>query len=272
MDHLVNCVSQFHHHIGGTVRHKPLLLPGCPDEARQISKELYDMIQRYEQSHSDKPEFLRRFLMVVEELAEWTEAHAEQDLVAAADAWGDRLYLLIGDAVSCGLPVNDIFAEVHSSNMTKAVGAKSDSGKGIKSKHFRDPKLKEIIANASSDQHQQLSTDPQSCSPQLIDGVGKKIQRVYIVLEQNSGGAEYDNGDGIEKCRTLCLTKSAAWEMVKQMAQEHLKTRGGFLSEQKDGFQIDEFETHGQWEASYTVQEITDFNFDSLAVVHQPGN
>ena len=45
-----------------------------------------------------------RLALALEELAEWTEAYVSRDLVAAADAWADRAYVLIGDAVACGFP------------------------------------------------------------------------------------------------------------------------------------------------------------------------
>ena len=145
MDHLIESVSLFHSQIGAPVRQQPSLLPCCPDQAAQISRELYEMIQRYEQFKPGKSEFLLRLLMAVEELAEWAEAHATQDLVAAADAWGDRMYLLIGDAVSCGLPAGYVFEEVHRSNMTKTAGGTSGNGKGIKAEDFEDPRLGELL-------------------------------------------------------------------------------------------------------------------------------
>jgi predicted HAD superfamily Cof-like phosphohydrolase len=58
------------------------------------------------------------------------------DLVAAADAWGDRLYVLLGDAVAAGLPAERILDEVHRSNMTKAVRASTATGKGKKAAAF----------------------------------------------------------------------------------------------------------------------------------------
>ena len=145
MDQCIKKVTQFHQHIGAPVRHEPALLPCCPDEAARISKELYGLIERYGHSGKQPTEFLSRFLLAAEELAEWAEAHAEQDLIAAADAWGDRMFVLIGDAVSCGLPASKVFAEVHRSNMTKLGGDRSESGKGIKSDDFEDPDFGDVL-------------------------------------------------------------------------------------------------------------------------------
>jgi hypothetical protein len=43
-----------------------------------------------------------RTCLLLEELAEWLSAHARRDLVATADAWADRTWVLFGDAA--GLP------------------------------------------------------------------------------------------------------------------------------------------------------------------------
>jgi len=145
MDQCIEKVIRFHQHIGAPIRQQPTLLPCCPDEAARISKELYGLIERYGHSDKQPTEFLSRFLLAAEELAEWAEAHAEQDLVAAADAWGDRMFVLIGDAVSCGLPASKVFAEVHRSNMTKLGGDRSESGKGIKSDDFEDPDFGDVL-------------------------------------------------------------------------------------------------------------------------------
>jgi predicted HAD superfamily Cof-like phosphohydrolase len=89
-------------------------------------------------------DLLSRLCLAMEELAEWSEAHAVGDLVAAADAWGDRLYVLLGDAVATGMPGQDIFAEVHRSNMTKD-GCDFTEGKGSKRKKFQRPDMRSAI-------------------------------------------------------------------------------------------------------------------------------
>ena len=64
-------------------------------------------------------QLLLRLGMALEELGEWLFAQARGSLTAAADAWADRLYVLLGDAVVTGLPAEALFAEIHRSNMTK---------------------------------------------------------------------------------------------------------------------------------------------------------
>ena len=82
-----------------------------------------------------------RLALALEELAEWLEAHANGDLVAAADAKGDRLYMMLGDAVSAGMPGAAIFKEIHRSNMTKAAQLAKPDGKAFKQGTYARPRL-----------------------------------------------------------------------------------------------------------------------------------
>ena len=52
-----------------------------------------------------------------------------------------QAYLLFGDAVSTGIPLDKVFAEVHRSNMTKKGKLRSSEGKGVKSEEFEEPDL-----------------------------------------------------------------------------------------------------------------------------------
>ena len=82
-----------------------------------------------------------RLGLALEELAEWVEANLAGDLTAAADALGDRLYVLLGDAVSIGVPIEPVFTAVHRSNMTKAAERLQVNGKAVKSAEYRAPDL-----------------------------------------------------------------------------------------------------------------------------------
>lgn len=66
------------------------------------------------------------------------------DLVQLADAVGDSLYVIFGLAVNFGLPIDEIFEEIHRSNMTKST-AKDEWGKTIKGPNFEPPDLKPFI-------------------------------------------------------------------------------------------------------------------------------
>lgn len=137
-------VHQFHQHIGAPIADKPQLLSGKPREADFIGARIANL-GRLARRGADKDPFLERLALALEELAEWTMAHVEQDLVAAADAWADRAYVLMGDAVACGLPAQELFAEVHRSNMTKQYGVRTGVGKAYRGIQYEPPRIREVL-------------------------------------------------------------------------------------------------------------------------------
>ena len=85
-----------------------------------------------------------------EEVSEVEEAIAEGDLTALADALGDVLYVAYGASLVFGLPIREVFEEIHRSNMTK-VGPDGKrrvraDGKVMKGDQFDPPRLGEILA------------------------------------------------------------------------------------------------------------------------------
>lgn len=85
-----------------------------------------------------------------EEVAELEAGFADGDLVSVADALADVLYVAYQAAASCGLPIDDVFAEVHRSNLTKIpeeghVTYRED-GKVIKPAAYSPPDLAPIVA------------------------------------------------------------------------------------------------------------------------------
>jgi predicted HAD superfamily Cof-like phosphohydrolase len=57
--------------------------------------------------------------LIDEEAREFREALDARDIVEVADAIADLLYVVYGAARTFGIPVREVFAEVHRSNMTK---------------------------------------------------------------------------------------------------------------------------------------------------------
>lgn len=59
----------------------------------------------------------------------------------------DLLYVTVGTAVAFGIPINDVFAEVHRSNMTKDQGNLTDAGtfKPVKGPGYSEANLKRIL-------------------------------------------------------------------------------------------------------------------------------
>lgn len=147
MDVPLGQVTQFHRLIGEVVSTNPQLLDCDRSSDRELAKRLRQIIDTVRAETDPKSRLAFRVLMAIEELAEWIEAHVDQDMVAAADAWGDRMYVLLGDAVATGLPAQQIFEEIHRSNLTKA-SADKQTQKGTKPEAFSAPALKEIIDKA----------------------------------------------------------------------------------------------------------------------------
>ena len=147
--HLHN-VAAFHDRIGARRETAPALLScdraKCERAVARIPS-LHDEIKAL----ASDDELLCRLCLTLEETAEWLQAHADEDRVAAADAMGDRYYVLLGDAVSSGMPLSRIFDEVHQSNMSKAAQRQGELGKAQKSDGYRKPDLEFILANACPD-------------------------------------------------------------------------------------------------------------------------
>lgn len=149
MEKQLNQVADFHRKIGETVPQSPKLLDHNADLDRDLARSLRQTLDSFNRHGNLKTQLTRRALMAVEELAEWIEAHDEDDLTAAADAWADRMTVLLGDAVATGMPAEPLLDEVHRSNMTKvAVNAKT--GKGTKSESYQAPDIQQILKDSNN--------------------------------------------------------------------------------------------------------------------------
>ena len=144
MKRQLQLVREFHQRIGETVTESPTLLQHDAECDAELARSLRQIVDSFNRADSLTTQLSRRALMAVEELAEWIEAHVAGDIVEAADAISDRLYVLLGDAVATGLPLERIFDEVHRSNLTKASRAPT-TGKGIKGDDFLSPELDHLL-------------------------------------------------------------------------------------------------------------------------------
>jgi predicted HAD superfamily Cof-like phosphohydrolase len=91
-----------------------------------------------------------RCALIEEEAAEFRAAVEEGDLVEVADAIADLLYVVYGAALTFGVPADEVFSEVHRSNMTK-LGADGlpiyrEDGKVLKGPNYSPPDLLPILA------------------------------------------------------------------------------------------------------------------------------
>lgn len=84
-------------------------------------------------------------LKTVNSLEEWQNLQIE-----LADALADSLYVIFGTCVSMGIPIDEVFEEVHRSNMTKSMekDTKAIKGKTIKGPNYDPPNLRKIILEA----------------------------------------------------------------------------------------------------------------------------
>ena len=93
-----------------------------------------------------------RLALLEEELDEYRQALVAGDLVEIADALTDLLYVLLGTFISHGLQdvAEDLFAEVHRSNMTKITPEGEviyrEDGKVLKPLTFEPPDLRRVLA------------------------------------------------------------------------------------------------------------------------------
>lgn len=113
----------------------------------EIADTLHKLAKQLEQHVGDPDGRALRVHLTLEETAEWLDALAIGDELAAFDALCDRLYVLIGDAVTYDLPLSSGFAEVHRSNMTKEKQPDDPSAERVRQKgpNYEPPNLREIL-------------------------------------------------------------------------------------------------------------------------------
>jgi predicted HAD superfamily Cof-like phosphohydrolase len=101
------------------------------------------------ENDEDVETFRLRWNLCSEEWDEFQTAHEGEDLVALADAICDLVYVLVGTAVSYGIPFDKCFAEVQRSNMSKldqdGKPIIREDGKILKGPFFSPPALARII-------------------------------------------------------------------------------------------------------------------------------
>ena len=90
-----------------------------------------------------------RVSLIEEELDELKEAIANNDIVEVADVLTDLLYVIYGAGHSFGIDLDECFAEVHGSNMSK-LGADGqpiyrEDGKVLKGANYYAPNLKSVL-------------------------------------------------------------------------------------------------------------------------------
>jgi hypothetical protein len=90
-----------------------------------------------------------RIKLLREEWEEYLEGEDNDDLVEIADALADIVYIAYGTAVAYGIPLDEIFSEVHRSNMSKLDNNGKpiyrEDGKVMKSSRYSPPDVQGIL-------------------------------------------------------------------------------------------------------------------------------
>ena len=141
-------VRAFHDKMNVPQQRTPTLIPGDRRLAQDFAERLSSLsFQALGVGTLEGDLLLLRLSLALEELSEWLAAHANGDLVAAADAWADRAYVLFGDAVAAGLPASALFEAVHASNMSKSQTSLA-GGKALKGPGYFRPDIAEILKHS----------------------------------------------------------------------------------------------------------------------------
>jgi predicted HAD superfamily Cof-like phosphohydrolase len=114
--------------------------------------EFHNIFKIYSQDRPKLPQKVTRDLrkrILKEEYEEYQQAEDDDDLVEIADALADMIYVIIGTAVSYGIPIDKVFDEVHASNMSK-LGTNGQpiyrsDGKISKGENFFEPNIKKLV-------------------------------------------------------------------------------------------------------------------------------
>jgi len=99
----------------------PLPTPSMFEDVLRFHMEVLNQDPRAPQLLDDKTT-QARYQFMEEELYEFQESVAAQDIVGAADALADLIYVALGTAYLMGLPFGDIWDAVQEANMRKVPG------------------------------------------------------------------------------------------------------------------------------------------------------
>lgn len=139
-------VKDFHDKFGFKIQ--GLECPGVSDELEDIADVFLTKAEAMKEHAIQLEErgdtrHYRTHLMM-EELGELIVAMADMNRVAMADALADLLYVVLGTAVNFRLPSQELFHEIHRSNMTKQ-RKKDDPRMKNKGEDYSPPDLERIL-------------------------------------------------------------------------------------------------------------------------------
>jgi predicted HAD superfamily Cof-like phosphohydrolase len=117
-------------------------------DVRDFHQAFGQRIGEYPSIPEDVNERELRMSLLEEEVNEYFDAEEKADIVEIADALADIIYIACGTAVSYGIPLDEVFKEVHNSNMSKLVDGKvirREDGKVQKPEGWKPPDIKSVL-------------------------------------------------------------------------------------------------------------------------------
>lgn len=91
----------------------------------------------------------KRISLLYEEFQEYIAAENANDRVAVADALADIMYIICGTAIEYDIPLNEVFVEVHRSNMSKLTPdgkvLRREDGKILKPEGWTPPDIRKVL-------------------------------------------------------------------------------------------------------------------------------
>jgi predicted HAD superfamily Cof-like phosphohydrolase len=123
-----------------------------PQDALREFHEAFDLTRSEVPGLPSKDVRDLRINLLKEEWEEYLEGEATDDLIEIADALADMVYLAYGTAVAYGIPLDKVFEEVHSSNMSKLVDGKvirREDGKILKPAGWTPPDINSVLFGPS---------------------------------------------------------------------------------------------------------------------------
>lgn len=115
----------------------------------------------------DVPGLDARLRYIREETNELSDAIADGDLIAAADALGDIAYVVYGAAWRMGVDLDAVVVEVHRSNMTKTPSP--GDGKAIKGPGYSPPDIAGALAGRTQPVRASRDAEVRQLGAKLID-------------------------------------------------------------------------------------------------------
>jgi len=123
---------------------EPLPLDYKPQESVRDFHKAFGCVANEKPTDLSAATRLLRARLVSEEAAEFVAACSTNDMIDIADSIADLLYVTYGAAVAFGLDAQELFKEVHRSNMTKTA-SRDSGGKVMKGPGYKPPNLGKII-------------------------------------------------------------------------------------------------------------------------------